>query len=64
MDRISISRFKANYKTDKAIEITIVDDDGKLVYQGEMTLSDFADCITGRVDCNIERVLGVEDGRD
>lgn len=56
MDKISIYRFSTNDKTDKSIGIMIEDENFNLIYKGEMTLEDFAKCITGMGCCDVERV--------
>lgn len=56
MDKISIYRFSTNDKTDKSIGVMIEDEEANVIYKGEMTLEDFAKCITAMSCCDIERV--------
>lgn len=53
-DKISISRWNDNLEKKSGVDIQIEDSNGKIVYEGSMRLGAFAECITGRANCNIE----------
>ena len=54
MDKISISRWSDSLgKT--GVEITIKNDKYELLYIGDMTMEDFARCVTGQSMIDIER---------
>lgn len=59
--KINIARVLSNYK-DPAIEIKIIDDDFNILFEGQMTLNDFACAITGQCSVNI-KVIGDDNGR-
>lgn len=53
-NNISISRWRDNFGN-SAITVEIRDSKHGLIYSGNMTLDDFAKCVTGLSECPIEK---------